>query len=229
MKTRALTTGACDVGNGRQASALASDLFLQGSELPRRWAGRDQFVVMDTSFGMGHNFLAAWQAWQQDPQRCERLFFVTVTRQPPFRADLARAHAASAWAALAAALQAAWPPLTANLHLLSLEGGRVRLLIGFGELVTLLPELQLRVDAFFLGGTEPRTVWDRRIFKALARCAEPGASVAMVATDSVDDACRNGLAAAGFEVDMLVRDGDSPGRAAAGKDRSRRYPARLRA
>ncbi len=211
MKTHALTPEASDVGDGRQASALAQDLFLRGSDLPRRWAGRDRFVVMDTNFGLGHNFLAVWQAWQQDPQRCERLFFVSVTPNPPRRADLVRAHAASAWVAAAAAMQAAWPPLTVNLHTVLLEGGRVRLLIGFGDLATLLPELQLRVDAFFLGGIEPRTVWDRRIFKALARCAEPGASVAMVAIDSGDDASRNGLAAAGFEVDMTAHEGDSPG------------------
>lgn len=211
MKTHALTPEASDVGDGRQASALAQGLFLRGSDLPRRWAGRDRFVVMDTNFGLGHNFLAVWQAWQQDPQRCERLFFVSVTPNPPRRADLVRAHAASAWVAAAAAMQAAWPPLTVNLHTVLLEGGRVRLLIGFGDLATLLPELQLRVDAFFLGGIEPRTVWDRRIFKALARCAEPGASVAMVAIDSGDDASRNGLAAAGFEVDMTAHEGDSPG------------------
>jgi len=211
VKTHALTPEASDVGDGRQASALAQGLFLRGSDLPRRWAGRDRFVVMDTNFGLGHNFLAVWQAWQQDPQRCERLFFVSVTPNPPRRADLVRAHAASAWVAAAAAMQAAWPPLTVNLHTVLLEGGRVRLLIGFGDLATLLPELQLRVDAFFLGGIEPRTVWDRRIFKALARCAEPGASVAMVAIDSGDDASRNGLAAAGFEVDMTAHEGDSPG------------------
>ncbi len=45
----------------------AHHVFLGGNGLPGNWAGRDQFVIVETGFGQGLNFLATWQAWRQDP------------------------------------------------------------------------------------------------------------------------------------------------------------------
>ena len=33
-----------------------------------RWQGREHFVVLETGFGLGHHFLATWQAWRDDPR-----------------------------------------------------------------------------------------------------------------------------------------------------------------
>lgn len=62
--------------------AQARHVFLGGNDLPRRWQGRDRFVILETGFGLGLNFLAAWQAWQDDPQRCRRLHFVSFEKHP---------------------------------------------------------------------------------------------------------------------------------------------------
>ena len=51
----------------------AEPALLQGNGLPDRWRGRGRFVVLDTGFGLGNHFLAVWDAWRRDPQRCERL------------------------------------------------------------------------------------------------------------------------------------------------------------
>src|SRR6185436_10644778 len=45
------------------AFAQARHVFLAGNGLPRRWAGRAHFVILETGFGLGHNFLATWAAW----------------------------------------------------------------------------------------------------------------------------------------------------------------------
>ena len=45
------------------------------------WAGkrgRDRFVVLETGFGLGNNFLATWAAWRADPRRCRQLHFVSI-------------------------------------------------------------------------------------------------------------------------------------------------------
>jgi len=42
----------------------ARHVFLRGNDLPARWQGRERFVVLETGFGLGNNFLAAWQAWR---------------------------------------------------------------------------------------------------------------------------------------------------------------------
>ena len=40
----------------------ARHVFLGGNELPQRWQGKDRFVILETGFGTGLNFLATWQA-----------------------------------------------------------------------------------------------------------------------------------------------------------------------
>ena len=85
-------------------------MFVAGNGLPGRWQGRERFVVLETGFGLGNNFLATWDAWRQDPARCERLVFVSVEKHPLRRDDLARVHAGSRcpnWPAAHRALAAA--------------------------------------------------------------------------------------------------------------------------
>src|SRR3954468_3571934 len=53
--------------------AQVQPVFLAGSGLPARWAGRERFVILETGFGFGLNFLATWRAWKDDPQRPRRL------------------------------------------------------------------------------------------------------------------------------------------------------------
>jgi tRNA 5-methylaminomethyl-2-thiouridine biosynthesis bifunctional protein len=70
----------------------AQHVFLQGNGLPERWRGRDRFVVLETGFGLGNNFLACWDAWRQDPQRCRQLHFVSIERHPLRRDALRQVH-----------------------------------------------------------------------------------------------------------------------------------------
>lgn len=191
-----------DVYHAR-AGALAQSrhVFLTGNGLPQRWQGRARFVILETGFGLGHNFLATWAAWRDDARRCERLWFVSIDKHPPARDDLARAHAASPLAALARELVDAWPPLTPDLHTLAFDGGRVMLRLAFGDVAAWLPQLVLDADAFYLDGFAPDrnpAMWDRRVMRALAGRAAPGATAA---TWSVARDVRDGLTSAGFVVE----------------------------
>ncbi|HLL18768.1 MAG TPA: FAD-dependent 5-carboxymethylaminomethyl-2-thiouridine(34) oxidoreductase MnmC, partial [Rubrivivax sp.] len=187
---------------GRDALERARHVFLQGNDLPARWAGCRRFTILETGFGLGNNFLATWEAWRTDPRRCERLTFVSIERHPPLAADLAHAHAASSLPALAKQLIAAWPPLTPNLHVIEFEGGSVQLLLALGDVARLLPELRAEPNAFFLDGFAPASnpqMWQTRVLKALGRMAAPGATLA---TWNRAPELRAGLTSAGFEVDL---------------------------
>jgi len=184
------------------ALAQARHVFVAGNGLPGRWQGRQRFVVLETGFGLGNNFLATWDAWKQDPARCERLVFVSVEKHPLRQQDLARAHAASALPELAQQLVEHWPPLTPGLHSLSFEGGRVELLLGLGDARTLLRELVLDADAVYLDGFAPQRnpeMWDEWLLKSLARHAVPGTTVA---TWSINRPMRRALQSLGFEVEL---------------------------
>jgi len=178
----------------------ARHVFLHGSGLPARWARRHRFVVLETGFGLGNNFLATWDAWRRDADACGCLHVVSIEAQPLPRDDLRRVPRDPALQPLADRLADAWPPLTPDLHRLEFEGGRVQLLLAFGDVRTVLRELVAQVDAFFLDGFAPAKnpqMWEPRVFKAMARLAAPDATVA---TWTAARAVRDGLAAAGFEV-----------------------------
>src|SRR5688572_28265976 len=68
-------------------------VFLGGNALPERWKGRDAFVILETGFGLGLNFLAAWDAWRADPARPRRLHFLSVESRPLAASDLVSALA----------------------------------------------------------------------------------------------------------------------------------------
>lgn len=206
------------------ALAQAEHVFLRGNGLPRRWSGRPRFVILETGFGLGLNFLATWAAWQRDPARCDRLHYVAVEKHPPTRADLARVHAAvldetgalgaadgappgvSAVASaevpqLAARLRAAWPPLTGDLHRLAFDRGRVELLLAFGDAATWLRRMQLQAAAIYLDGFAPEhnaDMWSDAVFAALPALSAPDAAAA---TWSVARRVRDGLAQHGFVVE----------------------------
>ncbi|NRT56153.1 FAD-dependent 5-carboxymethylaminomethyl-2-thiouridine(34) oxidoreductase MnmC [Sphaerotilus uruguayifluvii] len=183
------------------AFAQARHVFLAGNGLPGRWQGRERFVILETGFGLGNNFLATWAAWRADPQRCERLVFISLEKHPLTPGDLARVHRASEETALAAELVAQWPPLTPDLHALDFEGGRVQLLLVFGDALQTLPGLQAEADALYLDGFAPSRnaeLWSAELFRRLARLVAPGATAA---TWSAARAVRDGLASIGFAVE----------------------------
>ncbi len=182
------------------ALAQARHVFLDGDALAARWRGRNRFVVLETGFGLGNNFLATWAAWRADPRRCRQLHFVSIEESPPSQATLASLERERVLAPLVDELVGNWPPLTCNLHRIVLESGGVELLLAFGAVAAWLPQLVAEVDAFFLDGFAPARnpeMWDARLFKAMARLASPGATVA---TWSAARTVRDGLRSAGFDV-----------------------------
>lgn len=182
--------------------AQTRHVFLAGNELPQRWQGRERFVILETGFGTGLNFLATWQAWQDDPQRCRRLHFISFEKHPFTPTDLATCQ--QAWpefAELASELQQKWPPLVPGMHRLQLAGGQVILTLVFGDAATQLRAIDASVDAFFLDGFSPPKnpeLWSPHFCKGLARLTAPGATLA---TWSVAGHVRQALKDAEFDVE----------------------------
>lgn len=181
--------------------AQARHVFLGGNGLPGNWAGREQFVIVETGFGQGLNFLATWQAWRNAPQPCARLHFVSIEKHPFTREGLAQLHAQLGdLLPLATQLQQQWPDALPGLHRLTFEGGAVTLTLAFGDVQAMLPKLVAGADAFYLDGFSPSRnadMWSDTVFRGLARLARMGATLA---TYTAAGFVRRGLQAAGFEV-----------------------------
>ena len=119
--------------------------------------------------------LSIWAGWRAGPAPGARLWLLWIVSTPPSGAELGDAVRRSASPELAPALSAAWPPLTPNLHTLSLDDGRVRILLAPGELRAWLAEMRHPIDTFLIDSIAPDA--QGRVFKALARLAAPGATL----------------------------------------------------
>jgi tRNA 5-methylaminomethyl-2-thiouridine biosynthesis bifunctional protein len=177
----------------------ARHVFLQGCGLPAAWSSRATFVVLETGFGTGLNFLVTWAAWRDDPARCARLHFISAEKHP-FRADdLAQLHAHwPEFSEISRELLANWPSLTPGFHRIALDGGRVQLTLMLGDALDCLPQVQAEVDAFYLDGFAPdcnADLWQPALFDALMPLARPGA---MAATYTVAASVREALGRIGF-------------------------------
>ena len=177
----------------------AYHVFLQGCGLPAAWAHRPGFVILETGFGTGLNFLATWAAWRADPARPARLHFLSAEKHPFQLDDLARLHAQwPEFADFSRELLANWPMLTPGFHRIALDGGRVLLTLMLGDAIDCLPQVQAAVDAFYLDGFAPGCnpdMWQPGVLGELPRLAKPGA---VAATYTVMGAVRQGLGQAGF-------------------------------
>ncbi|HUQ27218.1 MAG TPA: bifunctional tRNA (5-methylaminomethyl-2-thiouridine)(34)-methyltransferase MnmD/FAD-dependent 5-carboxymethylaminomethyl-2-thiouridine(34) oxidoreductase MnmC [Usitatibacter sp.] len=177
-------------------------VFLAGNGLPERWRGRDSFVILETGFGLGLNFLAAWDAWRADAARPRRLHFISLESRPLEAKDLSAALASFAeLAPLSRALCGAWPPPLAGFHRIHFDGGNVILTLLFGDAMSVLPQVVGTADAFFLDGFSPAKnpgIWSPEVVRELARIAAPGATLA---TWTVAGGVRAALTDAGFALE----------------------------
>ena len=177
----------------------ARHVFLGGNALPQRWQGRRRFTLLETGFGLGLSFLATWQAWRDDPARCERLHFISTELHPFCRDDLAVLHAQ--WpelAQLSAELLTAWPPLTPGFQHLLLDSGRVTLTLLFGDANDTLPQLVGTADAIYLDGFAPQKnpqLWSPEL---LGRVTQHAAADATLASWCVAGEVRSALKSLGW-------------------------------
>ena len=139
------------------------------------WRGRARCVVLDTDFQQAQGFVQLWQAWRDDPQRCQRLHVIAMLPTPLTCAQLLRLveHAP-----LRQLLAESWPALTPGFHSFSFDDDRVQLLICNGDAERCLGELVAWVDVFLVRcGRLPNqgSADASRTAKALARLAAEGA------------------------------------------------------
>ncbi|EDP8671957.1 bifunctional tRNA (5-methylaminomethyl-2-thiouridine)(34)-methyltransferase MnmD/FAD-dependent 5-carboxymethylaminomethyl-2-thiouridine(34) oxidoreductase MnmC [Salmonella bongori] len=185
-------------------------VFLGGNRLAERFPVHSHplFIVAESGFGTGLNFLTLWQAFDgfrsEHPQATlQRLHFVSFEKFPLTREDLALAH--QHWPELtpwAEQLQAQWPQPLPGCHRLLLDQGRVTLDLWFGDINELIGQLDAtlnqKVDAWFLDGFAPAKnpdMWTQNLFNAMARLARPGATLATFTSAGF---VRRGLQEAGF-------------------------------
>ncbi len=194
-------------------------VFLQHNHLKKRFTELreyETFVVGETGFGTGLNFLACWQLWQQHAPDSARLTYISVEKYPLHPDELKRSLTL-------------WPELTpyqeelvtayrncfigqALSQFQTLTFGNIRLLLlidgaetGFQQLLASHhPEfhtpLWLGVDAWFLDGFAPAKnpeMWTEALFTLLGNLSKNNTTFA---TFTAAGQVKRNLISAGFTV-----------------------------
>ncbi|HFQ5342003.1 bifunctional tRNA (5-methylaminomethyl-2-thiouridine)(34)-methyltransferase MnmD/FAD-dependent 5-carboxymethylaminomethyl-2-thiouridine(34) oxidoreductase MnmC [Vibrio vulnificus] len=185
-------------------------VFLKQNLIPERWQefDRRRFVIGETGFGTGLNFLAVWQAFNDfrraNPDATlKELHFISFEKFPLSKQDLIKAH--QAWpelAELAEKLHRHYPPAVPECHRIVLDNGAVTLDLWLGDIKDCLPSVPYGeegiIDTWFLDGFAPSKnpeMWNQDLFNGMAKLAR---SECRVATFTSAGFVRRGLIEAGF-------------------------------
>ena len=171
-------------------------VFIKNNQLPDRWLEplgtadkkptHQPFVIAETGFGTGLNFLAIWHLHQKVRQSLghknalrslPQLHFISIEKFPVSPEQIITANAQ--WTELRPLvdeLAAHYPKLYPGCHRLELDKGNVTLDLWFGDINDILPELHTPtdgiVDAWFLDGFAPDKnpqMWQPKLYQQIAR------------------------------------------------------------
>ncbi|NNJ96515.1 MAG: bifunctional tRNA (5-methylaminomethyl-2-thiouridine)(34)-methyltransferase MnmD/FAD-dependent 5-carboxymethylaminomethyl-2-thiouridine(34) oxidoreductase MnmC [Gammaproteobacteria bacterium] len=176
-------------------------VFLHQNQLPQRWQQKTRFVIAETGFGIGLNFIVTMMTWLRTvtPPAC--LHFISIEKHPVSPRDVARMAARlPELEPYYDDLLKVYPPPLPGRHLLEFAGGRVKLYLIFDEVEHALEQFEYKVDAWYLDGFAPSrnsAMWNDRVFELIARNTTVGGSFA---TYTAAGAVRRGLTQAGFVV-----------------------------
>ena len=177
-------------------------VYLEGNNLPSAWQQKDNFVIAETGFGTGLNFLATWQMFEETALHGERLDFISVEKYPLRKDDLTRAL--QPWRVLLGDARidrflAVYPPRFPGFHRRWVTD-RVTLTVIFDDVSRAFAQVQGVVDAWFLDGFTPKKnaeMWQPGLFADIARLSH---SETTLASFTAVGHIRRTLAEIGFSV-----------------------------
>ncbi|MFP4313984.1 MAG: tRNA (5-methylaminomethyl-2-thiouridine)(34)-methyltransferase MnmD [Alphaproteobacteria bacterium] len=179
-------------------------VFLESNDLPRRWEGREQFVIAETGFGTGLNFLATCALYDQAPASLKKLHFISFEKFPltarqiadylePWRREFPE---------FLDILLDHYPLRTPGFQRMELCEN-ITLTLIFDDINEAIPQVEANVDCWFLDGFRPATnpdMWSDTLFSNMARLSNKGASFG---TFTAAGFVKRGLQEAGFEVQKV--------------------------
>jgi tRNA 5-methylaminomethyl-2-thiouridine biosynthesis bifunctional protein len=179
-------------------------VFLAGNGLPGRWQQPDcpdRFVIAETGFGTGLNFLSVWQDFEKSARPDQHLHFISFEKYPLSASEIK--EYLSVWAdeigPYLDRLVDVYPLRVTGWHSVKLMD-RVSLLLIFDDVNRAMPELEAQVDAWFLDGHAPAKnpeMWSDAVFDGIGRNSVAGTTFATFTAAGV---AKRGLQAAGFKV-----------------------------
>ena len=192
-----------------QENGLAESqyIFCENNSLKERWCQlaanvSDTFIIGETGFGSGINFLCAWKLWDEVSPKNQKLHYISVEKYPLSKEDLTQSL--DIWTELkpySSLFIKQYNPSNKVIQTLTFNKKTVQLTIIFKDILEALnnfPNTQ-PVDAWFLDGFAPAKnpdMWSNTVFSYMKDLSRQGTTLA---TFTVAGDVRRGLNNNGFK------------------------------
>lgn len=175
--------------------------FLEQNNLPQGWSGKSRFVIAETGFGTGLNFLCAWDLFEKTTTSGQHLHYYSVEKFPLSSAEILKylGHWSSKFGGRLEKLIAEYPLRIGGWHTLNLTP-QVTLTLMFDDVNRAIPQLNTPVDCWFLDGHAPAKnpdMWSENVFQNIGRLSRNGTRFATFTAAGI---VKNGLAQVGFTI-----------------------------
>ncbi len=177
-------------------------VFLEGNNLAARFKEKKNFVIAETGFGTGLNFLAAWEEFEKISDNGQSLHFLSFEKYPLSKDEIRKAL--SRWSnELGEKIEHMlnlYPLRIAGVHRIYVTD-KVILTLVFDDINDAIPKIEAKVDAWFLDGFNPAKnpeMWSEVVFTNMARLSINGASFS---TFTAAGFVKRGLSNVGFKVE----------------------------
>ncbi len=189
----------------------STHVFIKNNKLLVRWENweEQQFVIAETGFGTGLNFLVTMlhfeEMYKQTDDLGFRLHFISIEKYPINHADLSKIFLLYPQLnKYSQPLLEQYPIPVAGCHRLNFLDGKVILDLWLGDVHDVLPKIENKplglVDTWFLDGFSPHKnpeMWTQHLFENMALLAK---DQCQFATFTAAGHVKRGLKEAGFEV-----------------------------
>lgn len=179
-------------------------VFLGGNNLQQRWQNiSDNFTIIETGFGTGLNFFAAWDLWKNSASASAKLHYISIEKYPLTADDIATT--ANIWPQLSPYIKEFCEqyPLDFTQSCILHVGYNITLELLFCDVAAAISQIKTQADAWFLDGFSPAKnpdMWNENLYNNIARLTKSGGTFA---TFTCAGDVRRGLQQAGFAVDKV--------------------------
>jgi len=186
-------------------------VFIRHNQLLTRFkqSTKPHFVIAETGFGSGLNFLVTVKHWLNHSNSDQSLHFYSVENMPFTLQDIIKAQ--SSWPELksiAETFQQQYCAASYGFHNFDLFNGRVKLILMIGDVEPMLSQLPSFVDAWFLDGFAPglnAEMWSEQVFSHIKRLSQKGTTFS---TYTAAGFVRRGLIEMGYDVEKVSGTGN---------------------
>ena len=182
-------------------------VFIAQNQLQQRFINltTSTFTIIETGFGTGLNFLCAALHFLALAPANSTLIYVSIEKHPLKYADMQKAiqlflEMRPQFATISSEFLLSYANLKPNINEMNMAGSRIQLALQADDILSALPQISKKADAWFLDGFAPAknvAMWSNEVFKQIARLSTPNTTFA---TFTSAGAVRRGLQSVGFEV-----------------------------